>query len=322
MGGTTEKSLLEQANSVISELSIDISDFVQAIKDKSKKEKEIPLNVQKYIDKSSLYEPCPIIQEQENLTQEQINTAVTLAETIKQDITKDPYKFLSVNDDRTEIGVGSKDSGDGVGRVINTIYIEEPSWIKDIVDFCKKYKRSKGKEYFDIEMMMRGRLSKKKARVKAQDSSLYVLLDVSGSMEHYSYKGIPMLQIMATYIPIIAKKFEGWWVQSDGEIPRMSPLKILKNDYDGKMMLTGGGGADYVIAINTIIADSIIKYKNSEPTIVLMTDMEEQFPNPMPKNIILLTTANKKDLIPKRIEDKSFPSELKNQKVILIDFDN
>lgn len=321
MAVSTEKSLVEQANAVISELSIEISDFVQAIKDKSKKEKEIPLDVQKYIDKSSLYEPCPIIQAQENLTEEQQITAVTLAESIKQDITKDPYKFSSVNDDRTSIGEGSNDSGDGVGRVIDTIVVVEPLWMKEIMIFCKNYKKGKSREYFDIEMMMRGRLSKKKSKLKTKDDSLYVMVDVSGSMEHYSYKGVPMLVIMATYIPIIAQRFDGWWVQTDGDIPRLSPLKELKTNFKGKMMMTGGSGANYNIAITTIIAHSITNYKNAEPTIVLMTDMEEGFPNPMPKNIILLTTANKKNFISQSIKDKSFPSELKNQKVVLIDFD-
>lgn len=318
-----EMTVLQKANAVIDNLNSDISDFVEAIKEKASKQKAnaIPKEVQKYADKSAFFNPCPTTDNVPDMSDEQREQVRGIIETMKQEVDGEPYKFKDMQeDDRTEVGIGSKDYG-GEDKVMELVYVEEAKWMKEIKSFCVSYKKKKGKEYYDEEMMVRGRLSKKKARTKARRDDLYVLLDVSGSMQYYSYKGIPLVQLFASYIPLFARKFEGHWAQSDGNVTIINDLKELKKDFSGKMKIGGGGGANYIQAVNDIIGHSMKHYSEKTPTIVLFSDMEEDFPNPMPSNFMLVTTSNKKSIIRDTIGDKSFPSEEKNQKIVLIDID-
>lgn len=316
------ESLIQKANKVMDSLNGEISDFIKEVKDKSLKQKQnqVPKELNKYIDKSILYKPCPTTENVPNLDIGEQEMVRGIVEEIKQEINKEPYKFLTEEDTRDESDMGSKEYG-GKENVIELIYVQEPKWMKEIKAFCKNFKRAKGREYYDEEMMVRGRLSKKKAKTKSVKDDLYVLLDVSGSMWYYSFQGVPLIKLFSSYIPIFASKFDGHWVQSDGHVTHISDLKSLKSNFEGKMSLRGMGGADYLSAIAAIVAHSQKKYKVSEPTIVLFTDMAEVFPNPMPNNILLCTTSNKVSHIGTAIKDKGFPSEAKNQKIVLIQID-
>lgn len=314
---------IKKANQVISELNKEVESFISSIKQKAREESanKVPQDLQKFVDKSTVMPGCPISENVPKMTEGERNEAQGLIERLKQDITKEPHKFLDTQrgEDREFTG-GSKDAGNQ-SRAIRLIYLQEPDWFKQIKAFCSNYKKSQGKEYFDEEMMVRGRLSKKKEKTKVRDESLYVLLDVSGSMWYYTYKGIPLIQLMASYMPSFAKKFSGFFVQSDGPRVVIGELAELKTYFKNKKQieLEGGSGANYILAIQTIKQHSMDNFGEKNPTIVLFTDMDEDFPNPMPPNILVVTTSDKKSWIHESIEDQNFPSEKLNQKVIFID---
>lgn len=318
---------LKKANAIIAELNKEVDSFIAGVRDKAKQQQinKVPKDLQKFVDKSTVLPGCPISENVPKMSEQQRNDAQALIEQLKQDISKEPHKFLDTQRGETrEYTGGSKESGDN-DEVIKLIYIREPAWFKEIKQFCKNYKKQQGKEYFDEELMVRGRLSKKKQKTKTLDESLYVLLDVSGSMWFYSYKGIPLIQLMASYMPAFAKNYSGHWVQNDGPRTVFSELSDLKKAFKGKMLdklrLQGGGGANYIVAINTIQQHSLENYGEKNPTIVLFTDMDEEFPNPMPRNILVVTTSdrNNKSWRFEAIEDKNFPSDKLGQKLIFID---
>lgn len=317
------ETYISQANKIIGELNELSTEFIKSVQQKANEEKinKIPSDVMKHVDRSTLLPPCPITNNVPDMTESERQSVAALCEKIKQEINKEPYKFNSQIDDRKDHDFGSKGIGNK-DEVIELIYVTEPEWIKEIKTFCNRYKKSKGREYFDEEMLVRGRLSMKKARTKSKNDALYLLLDVSGSMWYFSYNGVPLLQLMASYMPKFASKFEGYWVQTDGArivISEMRELKKLQNK--GRIRLTGGSGADYIVAIQTIVDHSINHSGESDPTIVLFSDMHEEFPNPMPRNLALVTTGDKAEMIRTAIKDSEFPNEKKNQKVILIDID-
>ena len=274
----------------------------------------------KHVDRSVLLPACPTTENVPNMTETERQKVSALCESIKQEVNAEPYKFQTEVDKR-KYDSGSKDSG-YMDESIKLIYVQEPKFIKDIKTFCKSYKKKKGKEYFDEEMLVRGRLSMKKEKTKAKNDALYLLLDVSGSMWHYEYKGIPLIQLMASYMPLFAQRFDGFWVQTDGARMVISQLKELKKlkKKDSLIRLTGGSGADYIVAIDTIVQHSIKNFGEADPTIVLFSDMHEDFPNPMPRNLALVIPSNKQEFLGE-IKDPIFPNEKKNQKIILIDID-
>ena len=317
------ESYIDKANKIVSELNDLSQDFIKAVNERATKEKtnQIPPELMKHVDRSVLMPSCPTTDMVPDMTEAQRQGAVALVESIKQEINANPHIFKTEEDNRT-MDFGSKDVG-YMDAVVQLVYVKEPDFMKEIRVFAASYKKKKGKEYFDPEAMVRGRLTKKKAKTKAKNDSLYLLLDVSGSMWYYRYKGLPLIQLMASYMPIFAQKFDGFWVQTDGArivIGNMKELKKLK-DKNNQVRLTGGSGADYVTAYNTIQAHSIDNFGEENPTIILFTDMADVFPNPMPRNMCVVTTSNKQGELKKIIADSSFPDERKGQKVILIDID-
>ncbi|HRA74471.1 MAG TPA: hypothetical protein PLB11_16790, partial [Flavobacterium sp.] len=274
-------------------------------------------------DNSRQVKVCPIIQQIEPMSESERQIATSTIANIEKVVKDNPNEFGGKDISETSYTGGSKGTGDGTGRETELISVGMPKWIQEIENSVKaKFKRKKKREYFDVEGLVRGVTRKKKEMGMKRIDYVYFMLDVSGSMRWNTFKGHKLLDLFASYIPPMAKRFEGMWVQVDGHKVIPTELSKIGKGEIKSLILGGGGGADFEAAYN-FIKNDIAKNGITNPVVVMASDADEQFRFELLPNTIFVTTskgwdghAHKNGLIA-----QGFPNPLKGQKVVIINID-
>jgi hypothetical protein len=276
---------------------------------------------QSVTDTSREVKPCGIAQQVEDLSEEDRQVALSTVKGIETDVIKDKEEYGYVDIYGREYTGGSTDSGEE-GRKVELVNVGIPKWVQEIQkSISSKLKRVTKREWFDVEGLHRGVTRKKKERGMKKTDYLYFLLDVSGSMSYYSYKGVPLLALLASYVPSVAKKYDGLWMQVDGgQIVPKELSKIGKGEIKS-LILAGGGGAQFESAI-AWMKEHIAKHNIQNPIVIMASDGDENFDFELLPNTIFVTTPDGvKAMEHNGMTKQGFPNPLKGQKVIEINID-
>jgi len=315
------KEILKDVNSIVSKVNIDLSDYYKTLKTDVALQKAKAQSVK---DISRKVKACPILEEVREISESQRQVAISTVQAIKDIVKNNKTDFDAVDISDRGDDKGSSESGDGKGYEEKIVNVGMPKWVQEIENSVKsKFKRIKKREYFDVEGLFRGVTRKKKEKGMKKIDYVYFLLDVSGSMSGFSYKGVPLKNLLASYIPPIAKKYEGQYVQVDGGKVIPTDLKVLSKGEIKSIILGGGGGANFPEAIEWIKND-IITQGITNPIVIMASDAHEDFDFELLPNTIFVTTdegwqhslRGNNGLIA-----QGFPNPLKGQKVIIINVD-
>jgi hypothetical protein len=174
------------------------------------------------------------------------------------------------------------------------------------------------------------KFKKQKALIVEPTKQIYVLLDQSGSMDQYAFKGRNLLELLASFIPELGKEYEGFlWVCSDCNMSYYDadessvPNKSVKlEDVTTSLIYSGGGGTSFDGAFAKLgNIERTKKRQNSdyEMSLVFFSDMQidtsefKTYSKLGPTHQIYVSLETKKDEIPDFIyKDPNF-------KVVLID---
>ena len=187
------------------------------------------------------------------------------AQSILRDITneiknnKADYGHIDLRDRGDDIG--SKGAGEGTGEV-TLLKIGRPDWF-DLLNkgIAKAFKRVKRKEWFDTEALNRGLIRKQKSMGLKPKNYVFLLLDVSGSMGSYSYKGTPLVELFASYLPPMVMNYDGSFIEVDGDEVNDTAFRTLyRQQMMDKIALSGGGGAEFDKAMNYVNNKIISEY--------------------------------------------------------------
>ncbi|MBK7362971.1 MAG: VWA domain-containing protein [Micavibrio sp.] len=317
------KEALKEVNRIAIGVNAELSDFYETLKNNIA---ETKAKAKYGTDKSREVKACPIIQQIDDDVlddEEERQKSISTQKSIEKVIRENPNDFnIDVPED--DFYGGSKGSGEGVGRAVQINILGIPKWMQDIESAVKaKFERKKKRDWFDVEALVRGSTRKRKEMGMRRTDYVYFLLDVSGSMEYAGYKGRSLLSIFASYIPPMAKRFKsGMWVQVDGGDVITNELSDLSKGEIKELVLGGGSGADFGMAIEFIKNDIEKKKIKQNPIIIMATDGNEDFDFELLPNTIFVTTetgwsyANKSGL-----SAQGFPNALKGQKAIVINTD-
>ena len=315
------KEIYNKVNQISSKVNDELSDFYNSLKDDVTK---IKAKAKSGTDRSRVVRECPILEQIEPINEEQRQTVISTVRNIRDFIKENPNDFQGVDVSERGDDLGSKESGREYGIESKIINVGIPKWVQELENSVKaKLERVKKREYFDVEGLIRGVTRKKKEKGMKRIDYVYFLLDVSGSMEGYSYRGINLKKLLASYVPAIAKKFKGMWLQVDGCNIIGKDLQDIGKGEIKSLILYGGGGADFYCA-NEFMREHIQKNNITNPIIVLASDAHEDFRFELLPNTIFLTTSEgwqHSKRFDNGLISQGFPNPLKGQKVILIEID-
>lgn len=314
--------IINKVNEITNNVNKGLESFYQKISESISKS----TSKQEVVDKSKIVKrdikPSDIVSHIPDLTEIEREKAISVVKDITQEISanKAEYGFVDIGDRGDDRG--SKESGDGTGEV-KLISVGRPKWFDELdKGIANVFKRYKKREYFDVEGLFRGVTRKKVEKGMKRKNYLYLMLDVSGSMAAYSYKGVPLVALFASYLPPIVKKYEGAFIQVDGrEVIHTEFRQLSKQGISEKITLGGGGGASFTEAMEYVkkhIKDNDI----TDPVVIMASDGHEDFDFEFLPNTIFLTTYRGwENRTWNGWDEQGFPNELKNQKMILIEID-
>ena len=311
------------ANKVVSKANEELYDFYRKLKEDVALTKA---KAQTVTDRSKMVSapPCPILEEIKPISETDRQVGMSVVKEITDYIKKNASDFQGVDISERGDDKGSKESGNDYGEESQLVNVGVPKWIQELENSVKsKLQRVTKREYFDVEGLTRGSLRKKKEKGSKKKDYVYFLLDVSGSMDGYSYKGVNLKALLASYVPPFAKKFQGKWIQVDGMRVIPHELSDMSKGEIKSLVLGGKGGASFAEAIE-FVKDDIIKNNITNPIVVMASDAHEDFTFELLPNTIFLTTdegwrwslRGNNGLIA-----QGFPNALKGQKVIIVNID-
>lgn len=318
----TNKEINEKLNEISGRVNKELESFYKQLNDNLQKKKtEI-----KARDKSQVVERKPkvanIVGEIPEMNDIQREEAMSVVKDITQEIQSNKAQYGNIDlgdrgDDR-----GSLESGEGTGEV-QLISIGRPFFFDELdKGIANVFKRVKKREYFDVEGLFRGVTRKKKEKGLKRKNYLYLMLDVSGSMGSYSYKGVPLVALFASYLPPMIKKYDGLFVEVDGDEVKDTEFRTLsRNKLSDKIKLSGGGGAQFELATNWVRKH--IKDNNvTDPIVIMAFDGHENFDFPLIKNTFFMTTQyGTKNFEWNGLDKQGFPNADLGQKLIVVDVD-
>jgi hypothetical protein len=312
------------ANKIVSVANEELYQFYRKIKE------DVALTKakgQKVTDRSKVATPaCPTLEPilENPIGETERQTGMSVVKELTDYIKKNADDFQGVDISERGDDKGSKDSGSEIGKDTKIVNVGSPKWIQELENSVKsKLERVTRREYFDVEGLTRGLTRRKKEKGSKRKDYVYFLLDVSGSMDGFSYRGINLKALLASYVPAIAKKFKGKWIQVDGRRVIPHELSDMSKGEIKSLILGGGSGASFDEAIE-YVKDDIIKSNVTNPIVIMASDAHEDFNFELLLNTIFLTTDEGWDYS-KRSDNglirQGFPNVNKGQKVILIDID-
>lgn len=261
--------------------------------------------------------PCGILDRQPDISEGDRITGQGVVDDISAEVRDNPIDYANLK----EIGPHGK-PGRGTGSTRGKIRLpkidEEPTWITELETEVNVFKRrGKTKSYYDPLELSRGIPAKEREKKLLKQKSLWILLDVSGSMFSYTYHGKSIIELLASYIPEIAKSFEGeLWQIDEGAPNKIIKLDDLRGEDIKDIEIRGGGGTDFNAAFKLLAKkkEEISEQIGGEAEFmtILFTDAEVYWnPDLMPSNLIIVTVKTKESSLPSLDEEK-------NQKAIVI----
>lgn len=261
--------------------------------------------------------PCGIMDRQPELSEGEKITAQGVVDDITAEIRDNPIDYANLKEIGAR-GTPGRGPGSSRGKIILPEIQDEPYWITELETDLNLYKRrGKTKVYYDPIELARGIPAKEREKKLMKQKTLWILLDVSGSMFGYSYKGKSILELLASYIPVIAGAFDGeLWQVDEGTANKIIKLEDLRGDDIRNLDVSGGGGTDFNQAFRQLAKK---KEQLSEETggevdfmTILFTDAEVYWDKSlMPNNLVVVTVKTKESSLP-------FLDPEKNQKAIVI----
>jgi predicted metal-dependent peptidase len=156
----------------------------------------------------------------------------------------------------------------------------KPKWFKYLKNIVKSFgrpTRKRGRDYYDIESLVRNVPEKESVRQKKRGELVFTIIDTSGSMTMSANSGRTYMQELGKYIPKIVEDYDGEVIVIDTEIkyPIYSNKKIKKalktaNANANSMRMSGGGGTNMSKAYEYIIKKK--REEKFEAIVILLTD--------------------------------------------------
>ena len=258
---------------------------------------------------------------------------------IADEILSDPYTFPEGSEIIPDNKPPGEGRGDETGRFNVPGIVSRPPWFDEIKagigeligqpDIAKK-----DIDYTEVASgVLQGfaKMRKQKTRITTPNKQIYVLLDTSASMTYYKYKGMPLMQLLGSFIPKLGEEYDGWFWQCDAcslndyetnpeDVPRWQ--EKLEN-LTTSMLFRGGGGTRFEGAftkLGDIERTRQKENKDYEMVVVFFSDMEvgdewASYEKYGPTNQVYVTTENRLQSIPQKVYQNP------NIKVIGIDIE-
>lgn len=261
--------------------------------------------------------PCGILDRQPEVSEGGRIAGQGIVDDITAEVRDNPIDYANLKEIAAR-GTPGSGAGNSRGNIRLMTIDEEPYWITELETEINVFKRrGKTKVYYDPLELSRGIPAKEREKKLLKQKSLWILLDVSGSMFSYSYHGKSIMELLASYIPVIARQFEGeLWQIDQGAPNKIFKLEDLNGNEIKELEIRGGGGTDFNEAFRLLAKkkEEISEQIGGEADFmtILFTDAEVYWDQKlMPSNLIIVTVATKEESLPKLDEER-------NQKAIII----
>ena len=264
-------------------------------------------------------------------------------ESIIDELTNNKIEFPDAQDmlppKKSSPGTGS---GDMIGMLEVPQMMGKPMWFKEIIGSIGEMigKPERGRKGIDYESAQtyieQGVMITRKPRAKISkpNKEIYILMDQSGSMGQSAYKGLNFLELLGSYIPLLAKDYEGWfWVCDDCNVndyetdETLVPKKQVKLDKVTKsIVMHGGGGTEFggaFMKLGDIERDKKASNPKYEMCVIFFSDMDisryefDIYNEYGPTKIIFVTTTIKVE----NLRPHQWIWKDKNHKVVQVEMD-
>ena len=314
------KSLTKEYNDLVAKTKASLNDVVLPLKDANKKywEKHNKINIRNI-------PVCGTLERQPDFSASDVIAANAEADVIRNIVKADPINYADLEEMTNESMRGS-----GAGNYAHEVTppnLGAPKWIKELTTDLRIFKgRTRIKEDYDFESMVRGLPRKQKAKKQRTEKSLFICIDTSGSMSGRTSRGYTILELVAGYIVPIAKKFLGeLWNVDDGAPSHKTPLKEIRKEAVKKMgenarlTFVGGGGTNFDQCFRELAERreelQEKQGKNVEFMTIFLTDADATWNEKLlPNNLIIVT-------IPQGVHYLPYLDPKKNQRAIVAQLD-
>ena len=280
-----------------------------------------------------IYEPCGTSKHVPDLDPVDLEKAMQKMDEIGKQVDENPFDYPDAAQVR---GTNQPGTGAGDAREKVTLpVIGKPKWFKELKGLVKAFgkpMRKRGREYYDIESLVRNVPEKEAARVKKRDDYVFTIVDTSGSMTFKSKSGRTFMEELSKYIPPIVAEYEGEVLVIDTEIQDIFPNKVVKKALkkakkdatENAIMLAGGGGTDFDKAYAYILDRQ--RREKFEALIIVLTDGGVYLPTAMIQELgSTILVAPKEELQLFEQLNQAFLSMVKSDKypavkIVAIDF--
>jgi putative intracellular protease/amidase len=222
-----------------------------------------------------IHRPCGVSKRVPKLDPVQIDAAQRKQEEITTEVDENPFEYPDAAQVRGDVQVGH---GTGSSREkVSLPVMGKPKWFKELKKLVKgfgKPTRARGRDYYDIESLVRNVPEKESVRQKKKGDLVFTIVDTSGSMLTQADTGRTYMQEMAKYVPQIVMDYDGFVMVIDTEIkdifPNKQVRKAMKAANANAMMLAGGGGTDFDKAYEEIVRRQ--RAEKFDSLIIVLTD--------------------------------------------------
>ncbi len=223
--------------------------------------------------------PCGVKKRVPKLDPVDLDKAQASQEAIKGEVERKPFEYPDA-----QRVMGENKAGTGTGESRDKVVLPvmgKPSWFKELKNLVKQFgrpTRKRGREYYDIESLVRNVPEKEAAKKKMRGDLVFTIVDTSGSMLAKSATGRTYMQEMAKYVPQIVEDYDGFVYVIDTEIKDIFPNKAIKKAMSkakktaasNEILLAGGGGTDFKKAYANILARK--RQEKFDALIIVLTD--------------------------------------------------
>mgnify|MGYP003654150821 CR=1 FL=1 len=234
-----------------------------------------PSEAQSVSEDGIIHRPCGVSKRVPKLDPVQLDAAQRKQEEITTEVDENPFEYPDAAQVRGDVQVGH---GTGSSREkVSLPVMGKPKWFKELKKLVKgfgKPTRARGRDYYDIESLVRNVPEKESVRQKKKGDLVFTIVDTSGSMLTQADTGRTYMQEMAKYVPQIVMDYDGFVMVIDTEIkdifPNKQVRKAMKAANANAMMLAGGGGTDFDKAYEEIVRRQ--RAEKFDSLIIVLTD--------------------------------------------------
>ena len=240
-----------------------------------------PAEAEEATDDGIIHRPCGVSKRVPKLDPVKLDKAQKKQEEIVTQVDENPFEYpdaAQVRDNTAGVGTGSN------REKVALPTMGKPKWFRELKKLVKgfgKPTRSRGRDYYDIESLVRNVPEKESARKKKKGELVFTIVDTSGSMLATANTGRTYMQEMAKYVPQIVADYDGDVLVIDTEIKDVFPNKQVRKAMKAAnananmaktnaLMLAGGGGTDFDKAYEWILRKQ--RVEKFECLVIILTD--------------------------------------------------